>query len=85
VIATRSDPPLPLARLRARNAVLEVRQSDLSFTAQEAADFLNYTMGLQISFEDIANLTARTEGWIVGLQMAGLSLQNKAWNATTCF
>lgn len=75
-IATRADPPLPLARLRARSQMLELRQVDLCFTTQEAADFLNHTMGLQISPEDVARITTRTEGWIAGLQMAALSMQN---------
>ena len=76
VIATRADPPLPLARLRARSDLLELRLADLSFTLQEASDFLNRTMGLQISAEDVARITARTEGWIAGLQIAALSMQN---------
>lgn len=76
VIVTRADPPLPLARLRARSQLLEIRQADLSFTTAEAATFLNHTMGLRISAEDIARITARTEGWIAGLQMAALSMQN---------
>jgi LuxR family maltose regulon positive regulatory protein len=75
VIATRADPPLPLAKLRARCAMLELRQADLCFTWQEAADFLKYTMGLQISSEDAARITARTEVLIDGLQMAALSMQ----------
>jgi LuxR family maltose regulon positive regulatory protein len=77
VVSTRADPPLPLARLRARSAVLEIRQSDLCFSTQESAEFLNHTMELQVSSEDIRHLTERTEGWIAGLQMAGLSLQGK--------
>lgn len=76
VIITRADPPLPLARLRARSELLELRQVDLCFTTSEAADFLNHTMGLQISSEDVARLTVRTEGWVAGLQMAALSMQN---------
>lgn len=76
VIATRADPPLPLARLRARSEMLELRLADLSFTLQEASDFLNRAMGLQISAEDVARITARTEGWIAGLQIAALSMQN---------
>jgi LuxR family maltose regulon positive regulatory protein len=76
VIATRADPPLPLARLRARSDMLELRMADLRFTLQEAADFLNYTMGLKVSPEDVARITRRTEGWIAGLQMAALSMQN---------
>ncbi len=75
IITTRADPPLPLARLRARSCVLELRMADLRFTNQEAADFLSYTMGLKISEEDVGRLTSRTEGWIAGLQIAALSLQ----------
>jgi len=78
VIATRADPPLPLARLRARGALLELRQADLCFTTQEAGDFLSYTMGLQVSPDALEHIAARTEGWIAGLQMAGLSLQGRA-------
>ncbi len=76
IISTRADPPLPLARLRARSDMLEIRQIDLRFTDQEAADFLNHTMGLNVSSEDVARVTKRTEGWIAGLQMAALSMQN---------
>ena len=76
VIGTRADPPLPLARLRARSAMLELRMSDLRFSTQEAADFLSRTMGLKISSDNVARITRRTEGWIAGLQMAALSMQN---------
>jgi len=76
VIATRADPPLPLARLRARSDMLELRLADLRFTMQEAADFLNHTMGLKISPDDVGRITKRTEGWIAGLQMAALSMQH---------
>jgi LuxR family maltose regulon positive regulatory protein len=76
VIATRADPSLPLARLRARSELLELRLSDLRFTNKEAADFLNHTMELQISPTDVASITTRTEGWIAGLQIAALSMQN---------
>ena len=76
VIATRADPPLPLARLRARCDMLELRMADLRFTLQEAADFLNHTMGLKVSPVDVSRITQRTEGWIAGLQMAALSMQN---------
>jgi LuxR family maltose regulon positive regulatory protein len=62
VLATRGDPPLPLARLRARHQLTELRQSDLRFTAQEAAAFLNTVMGLGLSVEDVAALEVRTEG-----------------------
>jgi LuxR family maltose regulon positive regulatory protein len=76
VIITRSDPPLPLAKLRARSAMLELRQVALKFTSEEAAEFLGRTMGLNVSMADTAQLNARTEGWITGLQLAALSLQH---------
>ncbi len=75
VIATREDPSLPLARLRARNQLTEVRAADLRFTLDEAADFLGQGMGLALGAADIGALQARTEGWIVGLQLAALALQ----------
>ena len=75
VIATREDPPLPLARLRVRGQLTELRAADLRFTPAEAAEFLNQVMGLNLSAEDIAALEARTEGWIAGLQLAALSMQ----------
>ena len=75
LIATRSDPPLGLARLRARGQLTELRQTDLRFTPLEAASFLEQTMRLQVPPETVAGLAARTEGWIAGLQMAALSLQ----------
>ena len=70
VITTREDPPLPLARLRARGELTELRAADLRFTPTEATDFLNRMMGLNLSGEDITALEARTEGWIAGLQLA---------------
>jgi len=75
VIATREDPPLPLARYRARGDLTELRAADLRFTPSEAAEFLTQVMNLPLSVEDIAALEARTEGWIAGLQLAALSLQ----------
>ena len=75
VIATREDPHLPLARLRARGQLTELRAADLRFTPAEAAEFLGQVMGLNLSAEDIAALEARTEGWIAGLQLAALSMQ----------
>jgi LuxR family maltose regulon positive regulatory protein len=75
VIATRDDPHLPLARLRARGQLTELRATDLRFTSSEAAEFLNQVMGLDLSTEDIAALETRTEGWIAGLQLAALALQ----------
>jgi ATP/maltotriose-dependent transcriptional regulator MalT len=75
VIATREDPQLPLARLRARGQLTELRVTDLRFTPSEAAAFLNQGMGLNLSAEDVTALGARTEGWIAGLQLAAISLQ----------
>src|SRR3989440_5717361 len=75
VIATREDPQLPLARLRARGHLTELRATDLRFTPSEAAGFLNQGMGLNLSAEDITALETRTEGWIAGLQLAALSMQ----------
>ena len=75
VIATREDPHLPLARLRVRGQLTELRAADLRFTPSEAAGFLNEVMGLNLSVEDIAALDTRTEGWIAGLQLAALSMQ----------
>ena len=77
VIATREDPNLPLARLRARDQMTELRAADLRFTPAEAAHFLNQVMGLNLSGEDIAVLETRTEGWIAGLQLAALSMQGQ--------
>src|SRR2546429_5281639 len=77
VIATREDPQLPLARLRARGHLTELRATDLRFTPSEAAEFLNQGMGLNLSAEDITALEARTEGWIAGLQLAAISLQGQ--------
>ena len=76
VIATREDPPLPLARLRVRGQLTELRAADLRFTPAEAAEFLNRMMGLNLSEEDIAALEARTEGWIAGLQLAAIALRS---------
>jgi LuxR family maltose regulon positive regulatory protein len=75
VIATRVDPQLALARLRARGHLTELRAADLRFTSSEAAAFLNRVMGLDLSAEDIAALETRTEGWIAGLQLAAISMQ----------
>ncbi len=75
VIATREDPNLPLARLRARGQLCEVRAADLRFTPAEAADFLNQVMGLSLLPQEITALETRTEGWVAGLQLAALALQ----------
>ncbi|HTX71915.1 MAG TPA: AAA family ATPase, partial [Rectinemataceae bacterium] len=77
VISTREDPDLPLARLRARGELTELRADDLRFTAAEAAGFLNGVMGFDLSADAVAALEGRTEGWIAGLQMAGLSLRGQ--------
>jgi LuxR family transcriptional regulator, maltose regulon positive regulatory protein len=74
-IATRADPPLPLARLRACGQLAELRAADLRFTLDEAAHFLQHTMGLPLSATDVAALENRTEGWIAGLHLAALSMQ----------
>lgn len=77
VIASRSDPPLPLARLRASRQLVEVRASDLRFTHDEVAAYLNGTMGLALTDGHVDSLGTRTEGWIAALQLAGLSLQGR--------
>lgn len=82
VIATREDPRLPLARLRARGQLIELRATDLRFSPSEAAEFLNQEMGLDLSTEDITALEARTEGWIAGLQLAAISMQGSRDAAT---
>ncbi|MHB9090797.1 MAG: MalT transcriptional regulator family protein, partial [Chloroflexota bacterium] len=77
VIATRSDPPLPLSRLRARNQLVELRGPELLFTLEEAETFLNRVMGLDLSTGDVTALQESTEGWIVGLQLVAVSLQGR--------
>jgi len=77
VIASRADPALPLARMRARGELAEIRAAELRFTADEAAAYLNETMGLQLTVQDVAALEGRTEGWIAALQLAALSIQGR--------
>jgi LuxR family transcriptional regulator, maltose regulon positive regulatory protein len=77
VITSRADPPLPLARLRGRSELTEIRAADLRFAPAEAAAFINETMGLHLSAQNLAVLDARTEGWIAGLQLAALSMQGR--------
>ncbi|WP_138756881.1 LuxR C-terminal-related transcriptional regulator [Modestobacter altitudinis] len=77
VIASRADPALPLARLRARGDLVELRATDLRFTAEEAADYLTEAMRLRLTAGDVAVLEGRTEGWIAALQLAALSLQGR--------
>ncbi len=76
-ITTRSDPPLPLSRLRARNQLVEIRGPELLFTLEEAETFLNRVMDLGLSTGDVAALQSSTEGWIVGLQLIAVSLQGR--------
>ncbi len=82
VIASRADPPLPLARLRARGELVEIRAADLRFTPDEAAVYLNQGMGLDLTAHDIAVLEDRTEGWIAALQLAALSIKGREDTAT---
>ncbi|HEY7702884.1 MAG TPA: LuxR C-terminal-related transcriptional regulator [Candidatus Limnocylindrales bacterium] len=77
VIGTRADPGFPLARLRAKGALVEIRARDLRFSATEASTYLR-SMGLSLADADIATLDGRTEGWIAALQLAALSLQDRA-------
>jgi LuxR family maltose regulon positive regulatory protein len=77
VIGSREDPPLALSLLRGRGQLNEIRAADLRLTPEEATEFLNEVMGLQLSDNDILALENRTEGWITGLQMAALSLQGR--------
>jgi LuxR family maltose regulon positive regulatory protein len=77
VLASRADPPLPLARLRVQGQLTEVRTNDLRFGGAEVDAFLQSVMGLDLSPEAIATLGSRTEGWIVGLQLVALSLQGR--------
>src|SRR2546429_1184681 len=83
VIASRTDPPLPLARLRGRGELAEIRAADLRFTPSEAAEYLNEVMGLVLTAADVAALEGRTEGWIAALQLAALSMQGR--EDTTAF
>ncbi len=85
ILLTRADPPLPLARLRARGALTEIRAGHLRFTTAEAAAFLSRSMGLTLPEETIAALESRTEGWIAGLQLAALSLQGRDAQQTRDF
>ena len=77
VIASRADPALPLARLRGRGELVEIRAADLRFTPEEAAAYLNGVMGLALTAEDVTALEGRTEGWIAALQLAALSMRGR--------
>ncbi len=78
VLATRADPPLPLARLRGRDALLELRAAELQFTPAESRTYLVERRGLPLAAQECAQLHARTEGWITGLQLAARALQGRA-------
>jgi LuxR family maltose regulon positive regulatory protein len=78
VIATRTDPPLPLARLRVQQQLAEVRDADLRFTSSESERLLRDAWQLELSPQVIAALEAKTEGWVVGLQLAALSLRERS-------
>ena len=77
IILSRSDPPLPLARLRGRGQLAEIRADELRFTAEEAVAFLNQIVNLHLRENEIATLAQHTEGWIAGLQLAAQSMQGK--------
>jgi LuxR family transcriptional regulator, maltose regulon positive regulatory protein len=77
VISTRADPDLPMARLRVRGELVEIRAADLRFTPDEADAYLNVATGLDLAAEDVAVLENRTEGWIAALQLAALSLRGR--------
>jgi LuxR family transcriptional regulator, maltose regulon positive regulatory protein len=76
-LATRADPPLPLARMRAQGELAEIRFLELEFTDEEASALLNGSMGLRLAAEDVERLAERTEGWPAGLYLAGLSLRGR--------
>lgn len=75
VISTRSDPPLPIARLRSQNQMIELRSSELSFSEKDISVFFNKKLKLRLSKDDVYSLESKTEGWIAGLQLAALSMQ----------
>lgn len=77
VIASRADPPLPVARLRGGGQLTELRQADLRFTVDEAAEFLQHVTGLSLAADDAVALNTRAEGWVAGLQMAAISMQGR--------
>ena len=77
IITTRTDPPLPLARMRVRNQLLELRSADLRFLPQQIEAFFTDVMGLTLTSDEVEVLDSRVEGWVAGLQLAGLALQGK--------
>jgi len=78
ILSTRADPPLPLPLLRTRKQALEVRMDQLRCTVEEVKAFFREVMGIQMPEETIQQVTLRTEGWLVGLQLLGLSLPERA-------
>jgi LuxR family maltose regulon positive regulatory protein len=83
VLATRSDPPLPLNRLRVQNQLFEIRSADLSFTLAEFNELVNDVMGLDININDLTSLEERTEGWAAGVQLASILLQDERQKSET--
>ena len=81
ILASRSEPRLPLARYRARCQLMEIRAEDLLFTRDEASDFLNRSMGLELSQDEVSTLHTETEGWIAGLQLAALAVRRRPGGA----
>jgi len=77
VIASREDPPLPLARMRARRQLVELRATDLRFSLEEAGQFLRGLMQLPVTLDELAALEAHTEGWVAGLQLVALALKDR--------
>lgn len=75
ILVSRREPPLPLARYRARDQLMEIGVGELHFTKDETTEFLNWSMDLDLSPEEIASLHAGTEGWVAGLQLAALTLR----------
>src|SRR5262249_4880582 len=78
ILATRSEPPLPLGRLRVDGELVELRSDDLRFSLEETATFLTRVQGLPLSAEDVSMLNRRTEGWIAGLQIAALAMRGRS-------
>jgi LuxR family maltose regulon positive regulatory protein len=85
VIATRADPPLPLARLRGRGQLTELRQADLCFSPGEVAFYVTRVMGMDLPPQDITVLSSRTEGWVTALQMAALAVQGRDRASASAF
>jgi LuxR family maltose regulon positive regulatory protein len=81
VLVSRGEPPLPLARYRARNEMLEFRAQDLNFWLEETQDFLNETMGLELAHDEVVGLQTQVEGWVAGLQLLALTLRRRGIGA----